>query len=297
MYLNFNSASATILLSLDSLNKQLNQTETELSTGNAINSAADNPAIWAEATSEQSETGKWGSLANELEGVNAPELTTASDAIGSVGGASSPGSGVLGTLDEMYNTVLTIQQAGASVTPAAVTAAGLTLTQYGQALQTIVTDATAPNGVNLLDGSTSGSTSFVEGYDATGTVQAVNFATQSLGNGGLLVQNGQDLTGLAIGAVNSTTSATNTLTNIQAAITAVTSYSASIGDMSSSNTTMQQFAQTMQTNYQNSADDLIAADPATLSTREAALQTQIQMATQALLISTQSSQLLLKLFQ
>jgi flagellin-like protein len=84
MYLNFNSASATILLSLDSLNRQLNQTETELSTGNAINSAADNPALWVESMSEQSDGRTWGNIANEIGGVNAPELTTASNAISSV---------------------------------------------------------------------------------------------------------------------------------------------------------------------------------------------------------------------
>src|ERR1700683_4333181 len=105
MYVNFNSTSATILLSLDSLNRQLNQTETELSTGNAINSAADNPAIWAEATSEQSETGKWGNVANEIGGVNAPELTTASDAISSV----------LSTLTTMQTAVQNVQLGSTTV--------------------------------------------------------------------------------------------------------------------------------------------------------------------------------------
>ena len=89
----------------------------------------------------------------------------------------------------------------------------------------------------------------------------------------------------------------NTLANIKGAIVGVTNYSASLGGMSSSETTMQDFAQTMQTNLQDNADDLIGADLNALSARESALQTQIQLATQALSISTQSSQLVLKLFQ
>ncbi|MGO9741676.1 MAG: flagellin [Roseiarcus sp.] len=88
-----------------------------------------------------------------------------------------------------------------------------------------------------------------------------------------------------------------TLDNIDKAIADVTSYSASIGDMSTSETTMQDFAQTMQTNMENGADDLIAANPSALAARETALQTQIQLATQALSISNQMSQLVLKLFQ
>jgi len=290
MYLNYDSASATIILSLNSLNSQLKDTETQLSTGNAINSAADNPVIWAEASAAQSRAAIWGNVANEISNVNVPEVTTATGAITTV----------LSTLTAMQTTIESVQS-GSTTAATALS----TLTQSGLTLSTTVADATAANGVNLLDGSTAGSTSFVEGYNATGSVQSVSFTTQSLADSSTtgLLQTAQattsatptNFTTLVLGDL--TTNLAATAANITKAIADVTSYSSSLGDMSSSETTMQTFAQTMQSNLQNSGDDLIGANLSNLSARETALQTQIQLATQALSISYQSSQLVLKLFQ
>jgi flagellin len=290
VYLNFDSASATIILSLNSLNAQLNQTETELSTGNAINSAADNPVVWAEASRAQADAGGWGAVANEIEGVGSPELTSATSAL----------STILSTLGDMQTTVEDVVKSGDDDDT---TTAAATLAQYGKALTATVTDAVSSNGVNLLDGTAGATVDFVEGYDQTGTVQTYAFTTQALtgGDDSILKDadasgTSMDLTALTAGDLSSA-NIDDTLENIKGAITDVTSYFASLGGMASSQTTMQDFAQTMQTNLQDGADDLIGADLNALSARETALQTQMQLATQALSISTQSSQLVLKLFE
>ena len=288
MYLNFNSASATIILSLNSLNSQLKQTETELSTGNAVNSPADNPVIWAEASRAQSGAAGWGAVANEMEGVDSPELTTATSAL----------STVLSTLDDMQTTLEGVTPGDTDDTATALAK----LQTYGKALASTVADAASSNSVNLLDGSTT-SVSFVEGYNQIGSVvQTVAFTCQALtGKAGMLTDakasgTAMDLTALSDDDLVSATTINNTLANIDGAISSVRSYSAYIGGMSSSETNMQDFAQTMQTTLQDGADDLIGVDFNTLSARESALQTQMQLATQALSISTQSSQLVLKLF-
>ena len=287
MYLNFDAASAAIILSLNSLNAQLNQTETELSTGNAINSPADNPVVWAEAASEQADAAGWGAVANDIAGANSPEFKTATGAL----------STVLSTLDDMQTTVEDAQASGDDDTTTALS----TLLEYGKTLKATVLDAVSSNGVNLLDGST-GSVNFVDGYGPTGSVQTSSFTTTAVTGNNSILQDANasgtavDLTALTDDDLSSGSIA-STLQNIKGAIAGVASYSASLGGVSTSETTMQSFAQTMQTNLQAGVDDLIGANLSTLSVRETALQTQIQLATQALSISAQSSQLVLKLFE
>jgi flagellin len=280
MYLNFDAASAAIILSLNSMNAQLNQTETELSTGNAINSPADNPVVWAEAASEQSDAGGWGAVENDIAGANSPEFKTATSAL----------STVLSTLDDMQTTVEDAQASGDDDTTTALS----TLQEYGKTLKATVLDAVSSNGVNLLDGST-GSVSFIDGYGPTGSVQTSSFTTTAVTGNNSILQDANasgtamDLTALTDDDLSSGTIA-STLENIKGAIADVASYSASLGGVSTAETTMQ-------TNLQDGVDDLIGANLSTLSVRETALQTQIQLATQALSISAQSSQLVLKLFE
>ncbi|MGO9741675.1 MAG: flagellin [Roseiarcus sp.] len=164
MYVNFDAAAATIILSLNSLNTQLQQTDTELSTGNAVNSPADNPVLWAEASATESYAAAWGAVANEIGGVDSPVLTTATGALSSV----------LSTLGDMKTTIEDVQADSDDAV------AGLaTLKEYGQTLTDTVDDAVAPNGENLLDGSTA-TVSFVDGYNQTGGVQSATFTTKAL---------------------------------------------------------------------------------------------------------------------
>jgi flagellin len=269
------------------LNTQLNATEVQLSTGQAVNSPSDNPTLWAAATAAQSGAMMWGDVANQIGGTSTSVLATATTAL----------STVLQTLGSMKTLVENVQS-GSTTSSAALAS----LQQYGQTLTSTVGGAASSNGENLLDGSTS-SVEFVDGYTPTGGVQSVSFTTSALtGSGGYLTAaqasdqaSSTDLTALT--SSDLTTDVDATLANIEQAITNVTNYSTSVGDVSSSETTAQDFATSMQTNFQNASDDLIGADMSAVSTREAALQTQIQMATQALSIANQSSALVLKLFQ
>jgi flagellin len=110
---------------------------------------------------------------------------------------------------------------------------------------------------------------------------------------GLLQQGATDLT-------NMTTSATavaQQLIDVNAALTAVTSYSSEIGSISNILTNASNFNSALSNNYTTGIGALVDADMNQASTRLQALQTQQQLGVQSLSIANQSSQLILKLFQ
>jgi flagellin len=142
------------------------------------------------------------------------------------------------------------------------------------------------------DGNTTTLTSTTDpvvAFEASATVTPPAGSTTT----GLLVQNGVDLT-------NMTTSATTAgaqLTAVEAALTAVTTYSSVIGSTLNRMTTAQNFNTALQTDYTNGVGGLVDADMNEASTRLQALQTQQQLGIQSLSIANQNSQLILKLFQ
>jgi flagellin len=287
VYINFDGASATLLLSLSSLNTQLNQTETQISTTRAVNSAADNPVVWAQATRAQSRAAGWGAVANAIQGAETPELTAATGSLSSV----------LTTLTAMQTAIEGVQSGSSDPTTAL-----STLQQDGQTLTDTVANAASSNGVNLLNGSTT-SVNFTVGYAATGATSTVSYTTQALTGTSGLLQTAQaaasatatDFTSLTANDLSNANIST-TLANIATAITNVTNYSTSLGAESSMETNMQTYAQTMQANFQDDATSLVAADTTAASARATALETQLQLATEALSIANQSSALVLKLF-
>jgi flagellin len=123
---------------------------------------------------------------------------------------------------------------------------------------------------------------------------------------GLLVQNGSDLTQLgssALYVINSGTAgatqvlAANALTAVNQALTAVTSYAATIGATQNRMTAASTFNTALDTNLQTGVSGLVDANMNTASTRLQALQTQEQLGIQSLSIANQNAQLILKLFQ
>jgi flagellin len=86
------------------------------------------------------------------------------------------------------------------------------------------------------------------------------------------------------------------LTAANAALQAVTSYSAIIGSTQDRMTAAATLNSALTTNYANGASSLVDADMNVASTRLQALQTQQQLGIQSLAIANQNSQLILKLF-
>jgi flagellin len=110
---------------------------------------------------------------------------------------------------------------------------------------------------------------------------------------GLLTQGATNLTNITV----ATGTAATQMTDVNAALTAITKYSSILGSTSNSLTNASTFNASLQNNYTTGVGALVNADMNQASTRLQALQTQQQLGVQSLSIANQSSQLILKLFQ
>ena len=123
-------------------------------------------------------------------------------------------------------------------------------------------------------------------------------------NTGLLTQAGTtsaqgsyDMTSLGTGGTSVTaTNASDMLSAVNQALSAVTNYAATIGATQNRMTAMTNFNNSLTTNYANGVSALVDANMNTASTRLQALQTQEQLGIQSLSIANQNAQLILKLF-
>ena len=129
---------------------------------------------------------------------------------------------------------------------------------------------------------------------ATNLANAVQFgvSAQSTTATGMLIQNGFDLTNLT----TSGATAASQLSAVQNALSAVTTYAATIGATQDRMTSASTFNDALTTNYATGVSALVDADMNTASTRLQALQTQEQLGIQSLSIANQNAQLILKLF-
>ena len=109
----------------------------------------------------------------------------------------------------------------------------------------------------------------------------------------MFTQGANDLTALT----TSTATAAAQITAVNAALTAITSYSSILGSVSNTLANAATFNSALSDNYTTGIGALVDADMNQASTRLQALQTQQQLGVQSLSIANQSSQLILKLFQ
>jgi flagellin len=276
-----NSSALTALQSLNQTEQALNTTQNQISTGLAVGSAADNASYWSIATQLGSDGGVVNAVNSAL-GESTQVLSTATSAINSI----------ITTINSIETALTQATNPGAAITEIQTT-----ITALGQQLTDAVNGASF-NGLNLLNGSQDATPlAFVSGFNATaagGTVNTISFQTAALYNAGAgsLVQTGTDLTNITVTAATASTE----LTNVQAALTAVTQYSSLIGSTQDRMNAAQTFNSSLSTNYTNGVSDLVDADMNEASTRLQALQTQQQLGIQSLSIANQNTQLILKLF-
>ena len=93
-----------------------------------------------------------------------------------------------------------------------------------------------------------------------------------------------------------TVTASDALTAVNAALTAVTGYASTIGATQDRMTAASTFNSALSTNLQSGVSGLVDANMNTASTQLQALQTQEQLGIQSLSIANQNAQLILKLF-
>ena len=341
-----NSAALSALQALSMTQQSLATTQSQVSTGLAVGSAADNAAYWSIAQHLGASSGMV-TAANSAMSQSQAILDTANTAIKSV----------ITTINSIQKALTEATNPGADLTNI-----GTTLSSLGQQLSDAVTGASF-NGSNILDGSqgtgTAASVSFVSGFNAASGVNNVTTinmgvttvlgattysggtassgaGTGSAGTGilgtatgtflsGSTITSGTsgsydltqlayyggssasstDVTAATLGTAVSSTAGFSTLnpnqiqdmlTAVNAALTSVTNYAATIGATQDRMTAMNNLNQALTTNYANGISGLVDADMNTASTRLQALQTQQQLGIQSLSIANQNAQLILKLF-
>lgn len=303
-----NASALSALQALSSTQSSLATVQDQVSTGLRVATAKDNSAYWSIAAQLNQDNGVI-KATNDALSVGQSVLSTASSAIASL----------TSTLNAMASALTNATATGSNLT-----SINTSLASLGAQLTDAVNNASF-NGLNVLNNTSSGaaitSVDFVSGYNATSTGGTINTITLTLAAGGgvytpsatagtagtgLLVQSGTDLTQLGatgFAVINSGTATAGTnvlakdaLTAVNAALTAVTNYAATIGATQTRMTAASTFNTSLSTNYANGISALVDADMNEASTRLQALQTQEQLGIQSLSVANQNAQLILKLF-
>jgi len=306
-----NNSAMTALQNLSATQKSLSITQAQISSGLRVSTASDNAAYWSISNTLRSDTGA---------------LSAVSDAL-------NLGSSVLGVANAALNSTLTyLNRIKADVVSAqqSGTSTAQVQTDIAAQQQTLVATLTSAslNGVNLLDGSSGTSASFVSSFtrNASGatSLQTLSVSTSGTsgtqvgGAGGILAVSLGAFSGAGVGgaagtgtgagayavgsllAINITNASSSDLAKLQVGIdnliNQVNGAGAQLGSVTTAVNNQQTFVTTLTNALTSGVGSLVDADMNLASTRLQALQTQQQLGIQALSIANQNSQLILKLF-
>lgn len=307
-YLLTNASALTALQNLTNTQNSLAQTQSELSTGLAIQHAADNTAYWSISQTMNSDNGALGAVSSALN-VSASMVSTFTSALEQA----------ISVVNLIKNDVVAAEN---PTTDLAKTQADIAAQQAS--LKQIVS-STAFNGQNWLQGdSTSGSATpgslansgaqtLVGGYTNAGGVTTISVNTgnttlidanaTAASNVGILSKDGATYAAASVLTLDvstaglTTTDFQNMLTDLNTAINSMETAGATLGAATNQIASQQTYVSAMQSNLSNGIASLVDANMNQVSTRLQALQTQQQLGVQSLSIANQSSQLILKLFQ
>ncbi len=285
-----NTSAMTALQSLTQTQQYMNTTENQISTGLAISSAADNASYWSIATQMNSDIGALGAVNSAL-----------SESQSMIATMTTAMQSTISVMDAIKQDLVTAQQPGASLSKIQtdITAQQNALLSIGQ--------SASFNGQNYLE-TTGGTVNLVSSYSAANGVSflSLNTTNTALFNAttgatsGILGVSGAAYTAASILTLNITAATSgdlaNMLTDVQTAISSITSAASTLGSMTTNLTTQQNYVSNLSDSLTTGVGSLVDANMNEAATRLAALQVQQQLGVQALSISNSNTQLILKLF-
>jgi flagellin len=298
--INTNNAAMAALQTLRGINNSLQETQNHVSSGYRVGKAADNAAYWSIATTMRSDNKALSAVSDAL-GLGAAKVDTAYSAMDSaidvVGeikaklvAATENGvdkAKVQEEIKQLQAQLLSIAQsasfsgenwvAGANGTKSVVS----TFVRDGSnAVSVKMTDYVLSNGSlgNVLFGMSNGVIETSTGILGTssGTIGSVY---------------SMDITNFTLGQIQSA------LTNVEAALKAMTSAGAALGSISTRIELQENFVNALSDSIDSGIGRLVDADMEEESSKLSALQTQQQLAIQSLSIANSSSQNILSLFR
>ncbi|MFV0279839.1 MAG: flagellin [Rhodoblastus sp.] len=292
-----NASALTALQNLAATQKNLQNTQNQISTGLKVATSADNTSYWSMASTMKSDNGALGAVKTSL-----------AQSASMLGFGNSVINNVISVMNQIKNDLVTAKQPGSDLDKI-----GTDITQAAKQLTSIVSSSTY-SGVNMFDGSET-TVDVVSSFDrdASGatSVGKISMTTTALTGTGVGVTAGIGIleggTGSAVGtdtnftslAVSSTTTSAELDTYIADAdktLAALQDYASKVGATQIRISMQQNFVSAMSDALTNGVSALVDADMNEASTRLQALQTQQQLGVQSLAIANQNSQMILKLF-
>jgi flagellin len=283
----------TALASLTQTQMNLSKTQNEVATGLRISDASDNAAYWSIATKMKSNVGALGAVNDAL--ANSKAM------VGTMNAATKSAIDVVNVIKTKLinssapDTDLSKVQTDIAAQQALLVSIGSSAVYNGQNyLQTtggtvnLVTSYDSTNGVSFLALDTS-ATALFEGTDGASSTTGI------LGANGAAFATASILT-LDVSAATAGDIA-NMLTDIETAISALTTSASQLGATSTNLTTQQSFISNLSDSLTTGVGALVDADMNEAATKLAALQVQQQLGVQALSISNANAQLILQLFR
>lgn len=286
--INTNSGAAIALQTLQSTQRSLMETQSRISTGLKVGSAKDNAATWTVATVIRTDIANYKQVSQNL----------------------STGASIVGTAQAGAEAIAgLISQIKAKVTSAQDPANAANATQIQADIDALTNQidntvkASSFNGVNLLDGSITGTQDFLSSVDKAAGASTSNYISVTaydLSTTGTTTEM-TDLVGTAISdAVSSAPNQADydtALAALDAALTKVTEAAAVFGTAATQLETQKTFVDKLTDTLTTGVGSLVDADMSQEAARLQALQVQQQLGTQALSIANQAPQSILSLFK
>ena len=270
---NTNVGAMIALQNLQVTNNELTQVQSRINTGKKVASAKDNGAVWAIAQGQRAEIGALNAVKDSLQrGQSAVDVSLAA------------GETVSDLLTQLKEKALSATDT--SLTSSARSALNEDFKSIRDQIATVVDNA-AFNGVNLLDGSSTGG--FAALANVSGSTITVSSEDMSL--------SGSVVTLGASAVIDTASAATASLALVSASIDNVGASLAKLGTGSNSLGTHLTFVGKLQDTLEAGVGNLVDADLAKESARLQALQTKQQLGVQALSIANSSTSMLLGLFR
>jgi flagellin len=290
-----NASALTALQALNQTQQNLQSTETQVSTGLKISTAADNAAYWSIGTKMSSQNSALGAVSDALN-ESGSLLSTMTTALNST----------LSIMTKIQNDLISAEQPGADKSSIQ------TDIQSQQAALLSIGQSSNFNGQNWLSNTAPTTVGLVASYDSSTGVSTINIDTtktqlfesaSTAATQGILGAVGTNYTAASILTLNvNATGVTNgdiqnMLADVQTAVSSITTAASTLGATTTNVTNQQTFITALSNSLTNGVASLVDADMNQASTRLSALQVQQQLGIQALSIANTNTQLILKLFQ
>lgn len=282
-----NNASMVALASLTATQKALTTTQNRISTGLAVNTAADNASTWSVATQMRTDV------------TNLQQTSTNLGSANSIVGAALAGATTISTLIAQIQTKVIAEANPLN----SATAVQNDIASLVSQIQNIVSGSSV-NGVNVLSGNSSLAFASTVVSNSSGQAQVSSITVAPFSNTSGSITNLSTSSGGGLNALMSIATTSVTSANLQSILQSIDTLAnnvslvaASLGSAQSNISGQQTFVNNLVSTLQSGVGNLVDADMTTESARLSALQTQQSLGTQALSIANSAPQNIMKLFQ